>query len=298
MHAFIAAFRQRDGLPTYTGLRGVGCYRVHGVWRCQGMIIRTLSHACRIIDKFHYFAYRGQIAAEFIIIIPMLKKMMLFLTVAVLLMPLSALAWGAKKITVKTIPENATIWVDGQAVGEGVYTVKFEKNNDFYIVTAKAPGYMGKRFRLLKSNPNKTVVIRLNVDEAFEASSSNGDGEDMANGWMDITCRKGFTEDQVWKRLMNIATSYFPNIEVRDKAAGWIKTGWRVTKFTHQTVRTRLEVRMSFTDDDAISYRARVVSEIKDNECEGKNCYESFDRVLKVFEPMIDELQTSVGGGE
>ena len=224
---------------------------------------------------------------------------MLFLTVAVLLMPLSALAWGAKKITVKTIPENATIWVDGQDVGEGVYTVKFEKDNDFYIVAAKAPGYMEKRFRLLKSNPNKSVVIRLNVDEAYEASTGSGSGEDMGNSWMDITCRKGLTEDQVWKRLMNIATSYFSNIEVRDKAAGWIKTGWRITKFTNQTVRTRLEVRMSFTDEDVVSYRARIVSEQKDNDCsDGRNCYESFDRVLKVFQPMIEELQTSVGGGE
>ncbi|MBD5255390.1 MAG: hypothetical protein HDS53_04880 [Barnesiella sp.] len=55
---------------------------------------------------------------------------------------------------------------------------------------------------------------------------------------------------------------------------------------------------MSFTGDDVITYRARIVSEIKDNDCNSKNCYESYDRVLKIFEPMIEELQTSVGGGE
>lgn len=218
---------------------------------------------------------------------------------AFLLIPLSQNTCAAKKITVKTIPENATIQVDGQVVGEGVYTVKFEKDNDFYIVSAKAPGYMEKKFRLLKSNPNKTIVIKLNEDEAMEASTGGEeDGAELANTWMDITCRRGFTEDQVWKRLMNIATSYFSNVEVRDKAAGWIKTAWRTTKFTNQTVRTRLEVRMSFTDEDVISYRARIISEIKDNDCSGKNCYTVYDRVLKIFEPMIEELQTSVGGGE
>lgn len=228
----------------------------------------------------------------------MAKRMIALLIMTLLILPLSVEALGAKKITVKTIPEYATIYVDGQPVGEGVYTVKFEKDNDFYVVTALAPGYIGKRYRLLKSNPNKTVVIRLNEDEALSASTGSENGAELANRWMDITCRKGMTEDQVWKRLMNIATSYFSNIEVRDKAAGWIKTNWKPTKFTYQTVRTRLEVRMSFTGEDVITYRARIVSEIKDNDCTSKNCYETYDRVLKIFEPMIEELQTSVGGGE
>lgn len=227
-----------------------------------------------------------------------MAKKVVFLAITAMLLSFSASAFGAKKITVKTIPENATIFVDGQAVGEGSYTVKFEKDNELYIVTATAPGYMGKRFRLLKSNPQKSVVIRLNEDEAMAASMGGEDGAELANTWMDITCRKGLTEDQVWKRLMNIATSYFSNIEVRDKAAGWIKTNWKPTSFNNQVVRTRLEVRMSFTGEDVITYRARIVSEIKDKECTSKNCYEQYDRVLKIYQPMIEELQTSVGGGE
>lgn len=227
----------------------------------------------------------------------MLKKVMLMMMVA-LLLPVSSYAWGAKKITIKTIPENATIFVDGQEVGEGAYTVKFEKDNEFYVIKAAAPGYMEKRVRILKSNPKNSVVIRLDEDEAYEASTGSENGADLANQWMDITCRKGLTEDQVWKRLMNIATSYFSNIEVRDKAAGWIKTAWKPTKFTKQTVRTRLEVRMSFTGEDVITYRARISSEAKEDDCKGKNCYRTYDRVLKVYEPMIEELQTAVGGGE
>ncbi|MCM1050856.1 MAG: hypothetical protein NC349_02750 [Paenibacillus sp.] len=227
-----------------------------------------------------------------------MAKRIVIMAIMAMLVSFSVPAFGAKKITVKTIPENATIFIDGQAVGEGSYTVKFEKDNELYIVTATAPGYIGKRIRLLKSNPQKSMVIRLNEDEAMEASTGSEDGAELANTWMDITCRKGLTEDKVWKRLMNIATSYFSNIEVRDKSAGWIKTSWKPTAFTYQVVRTRLEIRMSFTDEDVISYRARIVSEIKDKDCTGKNCYEQYDRVLKIFQPMIEELQTSVGGGE
>lgn len=229
----------------------------------------------------------------------MLKKVLLVVITAMLLPCVECYAWGAKKITIKTIPETATIIIDGQPVGEGSYKLKFEGGNDFYIVTVLADGYIGRRYRLLKSNPNNSVVYRLDEDEAMKASSGSEDGMELANQWMDITCRRGMSEDMVWKRLMNICTSYFSNVEVRDKAAGWIKTAWKVTKFQHQRVRTRLEIRMSFTGEDVITYRARIVSEINnDLDCKGADCYEAYPRVLKKYEPMIEELQTSVGGGE
>ena len=160
----------------------------------------------------------------------MFRKKLLLSVVAMLLTSLCCSAWGAKKITVKTIPETATIFIDGQAVGKGSYKVKFDGGNEFYIVTVVADGYIGRRYRLLKSNPNNTVVYRLNEDEAMKASTGSENGMELANQWFDITCRRGMSEDMVWKRLMSIATRYFSNIEVRDKAAGWIKTQWAVTE--------------------------------------------------------------------
>ncbi len=210
----------------------------------------------------------------------------------------SLTANAAKKITIKTIPESAQIWIDGQHVGTGTYQVKFDKNNEFYLVSVLAPGYIGRRYRLLKSNPQKTVVYTLPKSEAYEASSSGEDIGVEPNKWMDITCRKGLKEDVIWKRLMNVVTSYFDNVEVRDKSAGWIKTGWAINKFRYETVRTRLEIRMSFTDEDVVSYRARIITEIKDNDCKGSNCYNKYERTMRRYEPMIQELQTSVGGGE
>lgn len=220
----------------------------------------------------------------------------LFMTLAFL--GLTCYAHG-KKIIVKTIPENATISVDGSVVGEGTYTLKFDKGNEFYVVTISAPGYITKKYRVLKSNPNKSVLFKLPEDEAMKASFGSEDGSSLANSWMDITCRKGLTEDVIWKRLMNVCTQYFDNIAVRDKGAGWIKTNWKITKFPNQIVRTRLEVRMSFTDENVVSYRARITSNIKDiDDCPDDRCYKVWDRVLTKFEPMLQELQTTVGGGE
>lgn len=207
-------------------------------------------------------------------------------------------AHAAKKITINVIPETAKIYVDGQLVGTGSYQVKFDRNTDFYVIKVEDAGYLTRNYRLRKDNPKNTVLYTLPEDEAFAASTGGEDGVDIANKWFDVTCRKGISEDKIWKRLMSVCTNYFDNIEVRDKTAGWIKSSWRLTKFRHQTVRTRIEVRMSFTDEDVVSYRVRLSVQIKDNDCRGGNCYKNYDRVLRTFEPMIQELQTVVGGGE
>ena len=220
------------------------------------------------------------------------------LLILLLLCMVGTTSWAAKKMTINVIPETAKIFIDGQLVNTGTYQVKFDKNTDFYVVKVEAPGYITRTYRLLKSDPKSTVLYTLPEDEAMLASIGNDDGVDIANKWFDVTCRKGLTDDQIWKRLMSVCTNYFDNIEVRDKSAGWIKSSWRLSKFKYQTVRTRLEIRMSFTDEDVVSYRVRISVQIKDNDCRGENCFKSYERVLRTFEPMIQELQTSVGGGE
>lgn len=219
---------------------------------------------------------------------------LLSLLAAMLLVEVSA----AKKITINVIPETAKIYVDGQMVGTGNYQVKFDRNTDFYVIKVENEGYDTRTYRLRKDNPKNTVLYVLPEDEAYLASAGNEDGMDLANRWFDVTCRKGMSEDTVWKRLMSVCTSYFDNIEVRDKTAGWIKSQWKITRFRNKTVRTRMEVRMSFTDEDNLSYRVRLNVQIKENDCGGQNCYKNYDRVLRNFEPLIQELQTVVGGGE
>lgn len=225
-----------------------------------------------------------------------MRKILLLLCLTVTALTFSSEA--AKKIKINVIPETAKIYIDGQLVGEGTYQVKFEKGVDFYVVKAEAPGYITRTYRLLKSNPKNTVLYVLPEDDAFNSSIGSEDGNDMANRWFEVRCRKDMTEDIVWKRLINVITNYFENLEVRDKTAGWIKTGWRTTKLKYTTVRTRLEVRMQFIDEGVLAYRVRISVEKKDNDCHGVDCYKPYDRLIRAYEPLVQELQTSVGGGE
>lgn len=204
---------------------------------------------------------------------------------------------NAQKKTIHVLPQEAKIFVDGNEVGNGSYTVKFNRNVDFFMLKFEHPGYITRNVKLMKSNPNKTVSYTLAEDEAMMGSvGMESDGADVANRWFDVTCREGLTDDIVWKRLMNIAVSNFEDVEVRDKAAGWVKTGWRSSTFTHQVVRTRMEVRLSFTEENTLSYRVRITSEIKDRDCVGNQCFMKYNRVLKQYESVVQDLLTTVGG--
>lgn len=203
---------------------------------------------------------------------------------------------SAQKKTIIVEPETAKIFVNGSEVGSGSYTLKFDRKTDFYMLRFEAPGYLDRSVKLYKSNPNNTISYKLQVDEA-EKNSIGGESEsgEIANRWFDVTCREGLTEDVIWKRLMNIAVTNFDDIEIRDKDAGWIKTNWVTTSFPQQVVRTRLEVRMSFSGDGRISYRVRLESQIKDRDCRGSNCYVKYDRLLTKYADIVQQLTTTVG---
>lgn len=215
-------------------------------------------------------------------------------------MAVSSVAMGLVKKT-KTIhvtPDNATIYINGSEVGTGAYVYKFDMKTDFIIVKFKAPGYIERSVRLLKTDPRQTVSYSLRFDEAMQQSLGSSDGVDMANKWMTVTCKKGMTEDVVWRRLMSVAIDNFENFEVKDKAAGWIKTAWKDTHFeSGQTVRTRLEVRIvAGGEDDEISYKVRLSSEINiDPDCFGEECFEKYARVLRKYYDVLNDLQNSLG---
>jgi hypothetical protein len=226
----------------------------------------------------------------------MTKKYLMILT-AIICFGISANAqlFGAVKKTIHITPATSKIYVDGSEVGNGMYSIKFKSDEDFVMLKFEAPGYIAKEVKLLKNNPNKTISYTLMEDEAMK-NSIGGEGIDMANKWFDINVKAGMSEDDAWKRLMSITTKYFDNVEIRDKSAGWIKTAYTVSTFTYQYVRTNVEIKIQF-DDDNLKYRARISSEIADENC-GKSaqCYQKYDRVLRKYETLLEELQRSLGG--
>lgn len=225
-----------------------------------------------------------------------MKKILLLSIVAV-----CSVTLFAQKKTIHVTPDKAKIYVDGNEVANGTYTVKFDRNTDFYMLKFECPGYIPLQRKLFKNNPNKTIEYKMEKDEFFNNSvgpSGNPNGEeaiDVANKWFEVTARKGMSEDQVWKRLMSIASSNFETIEIRDKAAGWIRSAWKKRTFSKQVVRTRLEIKINTDDEDQLSYKVKIYSQVNnDPECFDDECFVSADRILKDYVQVINELQNKL----
>ena len=144
---------------------------------------------------------------------------------------------GENVKTILVTPENATIFINDQEVGNGSYSYKFDGKTDFIKLKFTAPGFITKTVKLMKDNPKQTVSYTLYEDESFKFSNNDAD---IANKWIIHTCKKGITKDKVWHDLMDITAYYFKYFEERDKSAGWIKTAWHVDTFPASRQRLKI----------------------------------------------------------
>ena len=104
----------------------------------------------------------------------------------------------AQSKVVYVVPETAKIYYNGAEVGNGSYTVKFGRHDEFVMLKFEAPGYITKSVKLFKNNPKKTVSYELFVDEAEMNSVGAGEGMDLANMYFTVTCKNGMSEVVVW----------------------------------------------------------------------------------------------------
>ncbi|MBR2115832.1 MAG: hypothetical protein IJ942_02300 [Alistipes sp.] len=165
------------------------------------------------------------------------------------------------------------------------------KKQDYVMLRLTAPGYIDRTVRVYKSDKRNTLTFNLEEDESFSASEVSSD---LANKNMTVNVRPDLNKDEVWKRLIITISDLFPNLEISDKSAGWIRSSWEVQRFAYVTVRTRIEVKERLGQDN-ICYRVRLMSEIASNDC-GTNdeCFKAWDRVLKRYNQSVLDLINSL----
>jgi len=201
----------------------------------------------------------------------------------------------ARSVTINTQPSHARIFVGGQEVGTGTAVVRLPRQGTV-LLRFTAEGYHPREARLSRAQAQRVMLYRLDFDEAT-ANSIGGDVALIANRWTTITVREDMTEDVVWRRLMSVVQRHFEDaIEVRDRAAGVIRTSWVTRQFHHETVRTRLEIRPDFSQE-SLAYEVRLTSEIRWNWA-GSEGWRRWDRVLRRYENTISDIQAAVAGGE
>lgn len=195
-----------------------------------------------------------------------------------------------KTKTINVVPDNAQIFIGGTEVGQGTYDLTIGKQ-DYVILRLSAPGYIDKVVKIYKSDKNISYRYNLEVDDSWSASEANSD---LANKSMTIKVKKGLTKDVVWQRLNYYISEVFPDMQISDKSAGWIRTAWAVQSFNYVTIRTRIEVK-EVPGMDELTYKVKLDSEYANRKCGlDDQCFTKWDRVLKRFNQAVKDLQNSL----
>lgn len=200
---------------------------------------------------------------------------------------------GKKTITVTVDPKDANIYSNGELMGQGSVEIAIQKNDCVKIEVGKT-GWLWQSAKFCNgkgyAKPPKSKYFELIKDDAFEASVS---GIDIANNDLPVRVRDGLTEEEAWRQIAQIITSYFDIIEVTDRETGYLRTAWHLSSFSQATIRTRLILKTS--SSNPLIFTIKIVSERavgKGISAKADEKFEEWDRVLRKFSGIIDEVMS------
>jgi hypothetical protein len=193
-----------------------------------------------------------------------------------------------KKITVT--PVEAKIYIDGNYVADGNYSVKFGSKDDFFAVKMELPGYVTKEVKVFKQDTRNIIAFTLKEDDALLGSVLS----DLANQYFTIQVREGLDIDQVWKTITQVLLNYYDEIKTADKSAGFMNTSWAIQNFQMAEVKVRTRIQIKEITSEGLAYQIKIISEIAPINS-GEESFRAWTRVLKKYEPLINEMQQRIG---
>ena len=219
-------------------------------------------------------------------------------TISILSLSAIGLLSSCKTAVIFTSSEkDAQIFVDGRQMGSGQTSVVKIKKHDCVNVKVEKTGFLTEKIQscyngFTLGQPN-TKYIELPNDDAYDASMIT----DYANKDFEVNVNKEFKEEEAWKIISQIITGYFDNLEMADKATGYMKTSWQSKSFTRQTIRTRIIVKQS--GSSPLKYKIKIISEFADSpnqSVKDDDKFKEWDRVLRAYDGLVTEFQTRLGG--
>ena len=197
---------------------------------------------------------------------------------------------GKKKVKLSASEVDAEIYIDGKVMGKGQADVLILNNSCVTVKVVKV-GYLEETITFCNKKhsaaPPKTYYVEMNRDDAYDASIQT----DIAN--IDIELKTTKSEEDAWKLISMIITSYFDVIEVTDGETGYLRTSWVIQTFKQNTIRTRMIVKLG--DTDPLTYKIKLVSEESRNpgtSVKSDELYREWDRVLRKYGNVFEELQS------
>ena len=217
-----------------------------------------------------------------------MKKLILIAVMLLGAMPSYALFGKSKKITV--IPQTAKIYVDGNYVADGTYILKFGGKDDFFSVKLEENGYVTKEVKIFKTDTRNVISYTLKEDDSVQASVASN----LANKYFTLNVREGVDEALAWKLINQVLLNYFDEMQNSDKASGYLTTAYTTHTFMSAEAKIRTRVQVKQITNEGLAYQIRIVSEIAPLQS-GDYAFKPWNRVLKQYEPIINEMQQRIG---
>lgn len=220
-----------------------------------------------------------------------ISKTLLFAFIGFMIVGINNPAMAGKKtIIFSTSEPDAKIFIDGKMMGNGQVEV-LVLSNSCVTVRAEKIGYLTETITFCNkkesAKPPKSYYCQMYRDDAYDASVQT----DIAN--IDIELKTSLEELKAWKLLSQIITSYFDVIEVTDRETGYLRTAWVVQSFKQNTIRSRVIVKLG--NSDPLEYKVKLISEeskLSGTSVKSDELYREWDRVLRKFENIVEELRT------
>jgi len=209
----------------------------------------------------------------------------------VLMLLLSVASFATKKtIVVSASEEDAKIYKNGKFIGTGQVEIVIVSNS-CATIEARKIGYLTEKVKFCNNKysakPPKAYFFEMKRDDSYDASLRS----DIANN--DIELKTSKSEDEAWKLINQIVTSYFDVIEITDKETGYLRTAWIAQSFKQNTIRTRFIVKQA--SSNPLTYKMKLVSEFSGaagTSIKRDEQYREWDRVLRKYANIISELTT------
>lgn len=197
--------------------------------------------------------------------------------------------YAERNYTIKTIPEDAIIAVDGDRVAQGTYSFSMDRDH-FLEADVSRQGYFSSMVRINGTDKPGIVTVTLIEDDAWIASAP---ASDIANKNIRFRATSNKDDDEIWYTLIRYASDFFGDYTVNDKGAGWAKSTWVYRTFSKIKVRSRLEIKRNPGDKKEFTiYLASEYTTKKD--CSDDECFKPWDRVLKTYVELPSALSTGV----
>lgn len=224
-----------------------------------------------------------------------MKKINVFLMLVMLLLSFSA---EARKVKLMVSPEDAEIYIDNQFVGTGTFEMIIKNMPVVYRI--QKTGYFTHESKVMPYDKRNSISITLREDKYFISSTPSG----LVNKYITVTIDPKYHTisengnldlSKAWRLINNVLLNYFDEFSASDYHGGYLQTPWAFKDYGEKMARCRVTVR-DISSVDLPAFQIKVSSEIATKVQAAKDNYQESDRIPTYLQPMIEELQTRIGG--